>query len=656
MRLTPELARLSAAAAVSADRLLQVLAQLRAQGGPTPEARLHAARHLIEMARPEEALELLDRLPGRRAEALRALAHDRRGAPGDSDVALEILTRLRASGALDGETGGLLGGRYKRRARETGDALPLWTALEVYRETWLATLDPYSGINAAALALELEGVESSRALAKDVMTALDSLSPSAVGHWTYATRAEAHLLLGNLDEARKWYRRAVAADPSAVQDIAAMRTQARYNLSCLGQRSDALDDAFPLRSVVAFIGHVMADEQPETERMPTSVEGRMRAEIRERLKTLNAGFGFSSAARGGDLLFLEEVLERGGLAQVFLPFSPDGFAATSVGDWEARFRAVLAHPRVGVRTLRDETPVADALPQAFADCNAAIRDAASRFARRLGNVPTLIAVGEAAGAKDGADDAMEAWVRAGFAREVISLNSLALADQVKTSTAGDEPAAAATRDIVRVRADTPPPNAIAYKRNCALHRHRRLHWHRVASAGQRRARRSSRRRDAARSARIPDKFLPGPRRYRRRHRVGRARRFARRRQRRRSRHRVLRRAWTHPDVGGAGARLHRAGRRRGTSAIPPDQHRQLDGLERIARVPPPPVSVRFVLFRNDGTAGRQRPAGAGSPVRAPRHHLRYRRATGPRRRGGWAFTVRRSATRSSTTRNLKHLR
>src|SRR6185295_9519762 len=98
-------------------------------------------------------------------------------------------------------TGGLLGGRYKQRARETADAPLLWKALEVYRDTWLATADTYPGINAAALAMELEGPESSRAIAEDVMKALDTLNPSQVTHWTYATRAEAHLLLGSLEKA-----------------------------------------------------------------------------------------------------------------------------------------------------------------------------------------------------------------------------------------------------------------------------------------------------------------------------------------------------------------------------------------------------------------------------------------------------------------------
>jgi tetratricopeptide (TPR) repeat protein len=468
-RAEPDLARLSAAAAVSAERLLQLVGEMRAHGTLTPAARRHAARELTEMARPEAALELLEGLTDRPAQRLRALAHDRRNARDDADIALEILVELRANGALDAETAGLLAGRYKSRAREFNDPLQLMKALDLYREAWLSTGDPYPGINAAALALELEGPAESRTLAADVMGALDALSPSAVDHWTYATRGEAHLLLGDLEQAKKWYRRAAAADPTAVQDIAVMRAQARRNLSRLGLPTDALDDAFPIRSVVAFTGHRIDDSQGEASRFPVALEDTVRRTIQARLQALNAGFGFASAASGGDLLFVEEMLERGGSVDLFLPFAPDAFAAMSVGDSERRYRAVLSHPRVRVHTMSADVPAPDDLPRAFAACNAAIRDAAIAFARRLEDTPTLIALWDGApGPTGGTADAVGAWIRTGCPFALIDLHPVAAssASAALQLPAQSEPWSA-IRDVVRLRPGWPASEPVIYhKRFC----------------------------------------------------------------------------------------------------------------------------------------------------------------------------------------------
>jgi hypothetical protein len=42
--------------------------------------------------------------------------------------------------------------------------------------------------------------------------------------------------------------------------------------------------------------------------------------IAERLNLLNVRYGFSSAARGSDILFIEELTKIGALSMMFLPF------------------------------------------------------------------------------------------------------------------------------------------------------------------------------------------------------------------------------------------------------------------------------------------------------------------------------------------------
>ena len=56
----------------------------------------------------------------------------------------------------------------------------------------------------------------------------------------------------------------------------------------------------------------------------------MRAKIEEKLDFLGATCGYSSAACGTDIIFLEAMAERGGETHVFLPFAKDEFIQTSV--------------------------------------------------------------------------------------------------------------------------------------------------------------------------------------------------------------------------------------------------------------------------------------------------------------------------------------
>jgi hypothetical protein len=61
-----------------------------------------------------------------------------------------------------------------------------------------------------------------------------------------------------------------------------------------------------------------------------------------RLHPLQIGYGFSSAARGSDLLFVEELMKTGGSCRVFLPFPREDFKRSSVGHgWDVRFDNAL---------------------------------------------------------------------------------------------------------------------------------------------------------------------------------------------------------------------------------------------------------------------------------------------------------------------------
>lgn len=414
--------RIAAAGKAGLQSLLNLVRDLERTGEPLPDGVADSiAEQLIGMGRPRIALEVLEGAgSGFRTRQLRAFALAKSG---DVEAAIVALEELNDE-TVDVETRGLLAGRYKERGLLNSDRSSMLAALEIYSETFhsapVDARDYYNGINAASLELLVGDKAKSVEIATAVL-ALVTLPPEQMGLWHFATRGEAHLLLGDLPNARIWYRRAIRTSPNAVQHIATMRRQARANLTALGLDTNALDDTLVVRSVVAFTGHMIDAPTRLVPRFPESSIGRVRLAIRDRLRTLDAGFGFSSIAGGADVLFLEELLERGGNAHVFVPFPLEEFATISIGDeWRTRVDRILADSRVTL-TVLGTRPSDGVLPSAFAACNVAMCDMARAFARRLGEEPRLLAVwnGEPGDGRGGTADTVREWQGSGCLVEII---------------------------------------------------------------------------------------------------------------------------------------------------------------------------------------------------------------------------------------------
>ena len=405
--------------------------------GTSPGAALELAAVLVRMLRFPEAIQILETLgcdlPVQQQRAL-VLAK-----MGRLDDAIEILEGLRADGHNDAETRGILAGRYKQRALATGgDTVDLQTAYQLYADAYEDTKDAYPGINAASLALE-EGVgepEESARIANEIVERLEQMPRAEMDHWQFATLGEAYLLLRRLDEAKRWYRRAVAANPNAAENIATMRRQARRNLERLGEPGDALDKLLAVKRVIAFTGHMLDRPARAEPRFPVDKIRDVRLAIRERLSAHGAGFGVSSAAAGSDLLFLEELLDRGGAAEVILPFPEEDFIQTSVHDWEGRFRKALADPRVTVTVLHGQRPTEEGLEAAFQECNVRIMERAQEIAAALDEVPELLAVwdGKPGDGRGGTADAVKWWRGEGLSVDVIPLSGGASSATDRTSS------------------------------------------------------------------------------------------------------------------------------------------------------------------------------------------------------------------------------
>jgi len=97
-------------------------------------------------------------------------------------------------------------------------------------------------------------------------------------------------------------------------------------------------------NVVYFTGH-MIDNQRAESRFPLSLEGLVRKAVDQYLERINANIGFCSAACGGDILFIEAMLDRGAEINIILPFDLDDFIQTSVvhagPGWVTRFKRAI---------------------------------------------------------------------------------------------------------------------------------------------------------------------------------------------------------------------------------------------------------------------------------------------------------------------------
>lgn len=101
--------------------------------------------------------------------------------------------------------------------------------------------------------------------------------------------------------------------------------------------------------IVAFTGHMIDAIGRAKPRFPAHAEPYVKDAMREQLEDINAAIGYASAASGGDLIFLETLLEMGAEINIVLPFSIPDFIDASVGGaghaWVTRFNHAmkLAH-------------------------------------------------------------------------------------------------------------------------------------------------------------------------------------------------------------------------------------------------------------------------------------------------------------------------
>jgi class 3 adenylate cyclase/tetratricopeptide (TPR) repeat protein len=330
---------------------------------------------------------------------------------GSSRRAQDILKALVAKDPTNRETLSILGRTYKDRwCANPDNEHYLRQAFDYYNRAFeVPPPDSYPGINAATIAFLLKETEKANRIAR---TVLEICQQQPDDYWKHATVAEALVVLGDAEGAKRAYRAAVAAESDNLRAFSSTRRQARVLSRQLYGRADAFDECFPIPKLVVFSGHMMDAPDRRSPRFPPAKEAEIKELLEKQLAAMNAGIGFASAASGSDILFLEAMLARGGKIHLVLPWPAEEFVKTSVdivGDdrWVERFHKVLAQA-ASIRVLGELYMPGSAT--GFEYCNLAMNGLARLFAQSLDLEITPLAVWDGyAGAPGGTGSFVRYW-------------------------------------------------------------------------------------------------------------------------------------------------------------------------------------------------------------------------------------------------------
>ena len=286
-----------------------------------------------------------------RLRQLQGLALARSGA---TDSANRILEQLCAEKHIGEETLGMLARTYKDRATHSKSARDvrkfLRRAAETYAHAYEINGGYWVGINAATTALLIGKKERATKLAKNVrLSCLRELrNVRSDKYWLSATLGEAALILRDWSQATNWYGQAGQIGRHRFGDLQSSRRNARLLLRHWKADRSEIERCLQIPRVAVFAGHLIDQSGRGTPRFPKELEPTVANAIRQRLEEVGAGVGYSSAACGSDILFLEAMLDRGGEVVVVLPYEREQFIRDSVSvipgsRWRARFERVLEH-------------------------------------------------------------------------------------------------------------------------------------------------------------------------------------------------------------------------------------------------------------------------------------------------------------------------
>jgi hypothetical protein len=232
---------------------------------------------------------------------------------------------------------------------------------DLYEAAFRDTKGHYSGINAASMAL-VAGVPE--AIVADRARAILKILPDSETldnedlYFAEATRAEAHLILGETNKAATILREAMFHDPLNYTAHASTLKQFRMILRARKEPLEWTRPFTPPKSA-HFAGHLFAavhEAAAGQNALDKKQIKNLRIDISETIQEHDIGFGFGALAAGADILIAETFLAEGAELHVVLPTNKKDFLEFSVApfgkSWVNKFNQCIAHA-TSVRTLSE---------------------------------------------------------------------------------------------------------------------------------------------------------------------------------------------------------------------------------------------------------------------------------------------------------------
>jgi class 3 adenylate cyclase len=293
---------------------------------------------------------------------LRLLAFRRGGNASDLVVqqakVLDDDARIADDRRLQGDIRSLLGAlykmRYERNSRPAAASAIARSSADWYELGYNLNPSAYPCINKATMLLLVGRLRHARNWAdRAVNAAKNELAAKPDDYWALATLGEANVILGKLPDARNFYRQATDIAREHEDD----RITMKKNLLLLKQKIDIGDvlDLFDFGTVVVFAGHMIDNplvtrRHGRPPRFPDDreLEKHVGDAIQAQIEQLNARIGYTSVACGSDILFAEQMIDRGYEVHIVLPYDKADFFDTSVdfglpqmARWRSRAERVL---------------------------------------------------------------------------------------------------------------------------------------------------------------------------------------------------------------------------------------------------------------------------------------------------------------------------
>ncbi len=343
---------------------------------------------------------------------------------GNGEQALELFREFELDKSPDAHHRSIAARIMKDAALATKDETErpaaLLAASQAYHEIFDESEDAYPGINAATLAFLGGKKDTAADIAKTILDLAEITKP--LNYYDAATRAEALLIAGRMDEAAESLQKAGVMSDANAGARASSYKQLKIVSREAGLDQETVDQLLSPVSpptVIHFCGHMFLEDDTEEEKLIKN--------IADYLEKNDVGYAYGALAAGSDILIAEQILEHGAELNVIFPFVQEDFIAQSVvpagGNWLKRFDACLAKAN-SINFATEMHYVGD--PEQFGYASKVAMGMAKLRAQYLGNKPTQLAIwdGVPSNGPAGTGADVAAWQNYSGSSEVIEAGDI----------------------------------------------------------------------------------------------------------------------------------------------------------------------------------------------------------------------------------------